>query len=217
MKKPSTAATKSQWSVDVENDQIIDVASYNVLLPCRSFDIAYKVALLGRVSLTAEFLLRLIKSADGIPEEAAASFFGFDRRDMSFVVSEVEELGFIHRRDGCLWLTAAGMGLFRGGSGNPEIFAVESVKEKADFDLISLAPQKFRFLNEFEAALLELKISDQAQASSAAGRIPSAFNRFYFEIMSSEELEWCWLKTIEARRALNRLSRLACLPQVING
>src|SRR6266478_1192481 len=81
-------------------DLPIDLCVYDLLLPCRSFEIEHKIATLGRVSLTTEFMLRLLKSADGLTEEDAAAFFGFDRRDIAFVLSEIENLGYVERRDG---------------------------------------------------------------------------------------------------------------------
>jgi hypothetical protein len=165
-----------------ENREII-LASYDVLLPCRRFNISYKVAVLGRVSLTAEFLLRLLKSADGLDEGSAASFFGFDRRDMTFVLSEVESNGYVERKDGKLWLTIAGQNLFRDGSDKPEIFEIERVRESVAFDLLALAPERSRWMEEYTFGLPELKIADSGQLSDASSRIPAAFRRFYMEIM----------------------------------
>ena len=50
------------------------------------------------------------------------------------------------------------------------------------FDLISLAPQRPRFLTEFELGLPELTILDEETAGSAAAKIPRAFRRFFSEI-----------------------------------
>jgi hypothetical protein len=165
-----------------EEDAPFDLAAYDVLLPCRRFDVDHKVALLGRVSLTAEFLLRLLKSVDGIDEGDAAKFFGFDLRDMSFVLSEVETLGYVERREGRLWLTFAGMSLFQPGSDQPQIFEVEARRENVGFDLISLAPEPPRGLDEFDRRLPELALLQPELASRAAARLPSAFRRFYPEI-----------------------------------
>jgi hypothetical protein len=187
MSEPRRPILSLRTLVDPDDDRSFELAAYDVLLPCRRFQIDHKVAVLGRVSLTAEFLLRLVRAADGIQENDAASFFGFDRREMSFVLSEVESLGYIERRNGCLWLTSAGMGLFRDGSAQPEIFEVESNRESFAFDLISLAPQEFRFLNDFDARLPELKILDQSLVSSAAQHIPGSFKRFYLECATQKD------------------------------
>ena len=52
---------KSHGLVDPEDDRPIELAIYDVLLPCRNFLIDHKVAVLGRTSLTTEFLLQLVK------------------------------------------------------------------------------------------------------------------------------------------------------------
>jgi hypothetical protein len=169
-----------------EEDGPLELATYDVLLPCRRFDIEHKVAVLGRVSLTAEFLLRLLKSADGLDEGAAAAFFGFDLRDMSFVLSEVENLGYVERREGRLWLTLAGLALFRPDSDQPQIFEVEALRESVGFDLLSLAPEQPRFLDDFERTLPELPLHAEI-ASAASKQVPAAFRRFYGEIVSRRE------------------------------
>lgn len=173
---------KGQGLVAPEDDRSIELAVYDVLLPCRMFQIDHKVAVLGRTSLTTEFLLRLVKAVPGISQEDAAAFFGFNLRETSFVLAEAEAPGFVERRDGRLWLTMAGDGLFRDGSAEPEIFAVEPRRKDAGFDLLSLAPQHPRFLTEFELALPELAIVDEEAAGSAAARVPRAFRRFFSEI-----------------------------------
>lgn len=173
---------KSLGLVEPEDDRPVELAIYDVLLPCRNFLIDHKVAVLGRTSLTTEFLLRLVKAIPGIAEENAAAFFGFDAREMSFVLAEAETPGFVERRDGRLWLTVAGEGLFRDGNSEPEIFAVEARRREVGFDLISLAPERRRPLTAFELGLPELAILDGAAAGSAAARIPQTFRRFFFEI-----------------------------------
>ena len=173
---------KNRDLVEPEADRLVDLAIYDVLLPCRNFLIDHKVAVLGRTSLTTEFLLRLVKAVAGISEEDAAAFFGFEAREMSFVLAEAETPGFIERRDGRLWLTGAGEGLFRDGGAEPEIFAVESRRQKVAFDLISLAPERPQYLSEFERGLPELAIVDEEAAGSAAARIPDVFRRYFFDI-----------------------------------
>ncbi|NGM49237.1 hypothetical protein G5B46_06425 [Caulobacter sp. 602-2] len=169
-----------------EEDGPLDLATYDVQLPCRWFEIDHKIAVLGRVSLTAEFLLRLLKSADGLDEASAAAFFGFDLRDMSFVLSEVEGEGYVQRREGRLWLTLAGQSLFRSDSDQPQIFEVEAVRENVGFDLISFAPEPKRYLEDFEFCLPELAVRPEI-ASSATQHIPGTFRRFYPEIQARRE------------------------------
>jgi hypothetical protein len=186
-RKPPLLHLKSHGLVDTEDDRPIELAIYDVLLPCRNFLIDHKVAVLGRTSLTTEFLLRLVKAVPGISQEDAAAFFGFNVRETSFVLAEAEAPGYIERRDGRLWLTMAGETLFRDGSSEPEIFAVEARRREVGFDLISLAPQRPRFLTGFELGLPELPIVDEEAAGSAAARIPQAFRRFFFEIADPRE------------------------------
>src|SRR3954451_17041483 len=115
-RKPSVPHFQSEGLLDPEDDRPIELAVYDVLLPCRNFLIDHKVAVLGRTSLTTEFLLRLVKAIPGISEENAAAFFGFNVRETSFVLAEAVAPGYIERRDGRLWLTMAGDALFRDGS-----------------------------------------------------------------------------------------------------
>ncbi|SMQ85280.1 hypothetical protein SAMN06295905_2557 [Devosia lucknowensis] len=170
-----------------EEDKDLELASYDVLLPCRRFDVDHKVAVLGRVSLTAEFLLRLVKSVDGIDENEAALFFGFGLRDMSFVLAEVAGLGYVERREGRLWITLSGMSLFLEGSDEPKIFDVEARRENVGFDLISLAYEHPRGLDDFSRALPELPLLQPERASAAAGNIYSAFRKSYSEIASRRD------------------------------
>ena len=139
--------------IDPENDRPLELGLYDVLLPCRKFSISHKVAEVGRVSLTTEFLVRLLKSIDGMKEDDVASFFGYDLREMSFVLSEAETNDFVNRKDGRIYLTAVGQGLFRPNSEYPEIFEVDSRQEMVGFDLIALAPEERSYLGTFERRL----------------------------------------------------------------
>lgn len=174
--------------VDPDADRPMQLGVYDVLLPCRQFLIDHKVAVLGSVSLTAEFVLRLVRSIEGISEEDTASFFGFDRRDMSFVLNEAEVHGYVVRQDGRLWLTKAGESLFRAGSRYPEIFEVEQRREKTGFDLIALAPQEFTPLDEFQRRLPEFKLADAGVVSSATSHVPQAFRRHYSEFARRKDI-----------------------------
>lgn len=165
---------------------ILDV--FDLLLPCRSFQVAYKVAEVGKVSLTTEFLLRLLRSVDGMDEDSVAIFFGFDRRELSFVLNEAESHDYVVRRAGRLWLTETGRGLFMEGDEEPHIYDVEKRVEWVDFDLISLAPQSTTRLSRFEVHLPELHIQDSDGVSSAAERVrKSAFKKHYSEIATRRD------------------------------
>ena len=68
---------KEHELLPADEDRKVEVGVYDVLLPCRKYEVAYKVAILGKVSQSLEFLLRLVKVVPGIAEESAAAFFGF--------------------------------------------------------------------------------------------------------------------------------------------
>ncbi len=197
-----------------EEDRPFTLATYDLQLPCRRFDIEHKVAVVGGVSLTAEFLLRLLKSADGIEEAVAAKFFGFDRRDMAFVLAEVEDLGYVDRREGRLWLSFAGMSLFQPGSDEPQIFQVEARRESVGFDLLSIAPEQPRPLDDFDLRLPELHLLQPEVASRAANRVPDAFRRFYSEIASRRDRQAGDRRTLYSIDAVSPGDRFSSLVRV---
>lgn len=69
-------------------------------LPCRAFRISYKVAETGDFTLTNEFLLRLLRLLDGLPETSMSEFFGFTTDETQFIVNLVEDRGFTQRKNG---------------------------------------------------------------------------------------------------------------------
>ncbi len=168
-------------AVEETHDGLFDVAVYDVLLPCRQFVVRHKVTEAGRVSMTAEFLLRLLHSADGIDERDFGTFFGFDLTERSYVIREAEEAGYIARRNGRLWLTTIGRGLFRIGTDEPQIYEVEQKTITAGFDLLALAPATWDSLGRFELNLPELKIADTDKVAGARKLVPEAFRKFYLE------------------------------------
>lgn len=187
MAEPKRPTLSLSGLVRADEDGPLYLATYDVLLPCRKFAVEHKIAVLGRISLTGEFLLRLLRAADGVAEDDGAAFFGFDQRDMAFVIHEVEKLGYVERKEGRLWLTIAGRELFRPGSDQPHIFEVEARREIVGFDLMALAPEDQKPLDDFEQRLPELELLEPALASAAAAQIPTAFRRFYPEIMARRE------------------------------
>ncbi|VAW74107.1 hypothetical protein MNBD_GAMMA13-308 [hydrothermal vent metagenome] len=186
IKRP-TLGIRNKGLIDPDNDRPLELGVYDVLLPCRKFSISHKVAEVGRVSLTTEFLVRLLKSIDGMKEDDVASFFGYDLREISFVLSEAETNDFVNRKDGRIYLTAVGQGLFKPGSEYPEIFEVDSRQEMVGFDLIALAPEERPYLSAFERRLPELHLVDAEKVSAATRLIPSAFRKFYWEIVSRRD------------------------------
>jgi hypothetical protein len=182
--------TLSKEGVEQSRDErLIDVGVFDVLLPGRFFNVAHKVAELGRVSMTTEYLLRLLRSVDGMEEEQVRDFFGFDRREMRFVLAQAETNDYVHRREGKLWLTATGRGLFRDGSEEPQVFDIEKRTDRVGLDLLALAPLEKEFLTRFDLSLPELAPDDPADVADASKRVPEAFRRHYPEIASRRDKE----------------------------
>lgn len=177
----------SVLSPEALEERLVPVAAIDTLLPCRKFLVEHKVATLGKVALTTEFLLRLLLSMEGMSEEDIGAFFGFSHHEQAFVLRDVERLGFIERGDGKAWITPQGLALFREGSINPEIFEVEKRKETHGFDLLSLAPQRPTSISPFQRMLPELKFTDAKYVSRGAQELPQAFRRFFRELSSERD------------------------------
>ncbi|TXC71343.1 hypothetical protein FSB78_10615 [Sphingomonas ginsenosidivorax] len=163
-------------------DRPLPLALHDFALPCRRFVVEHKIAEVGKVSVTAEFLLRLVKNLGSCTEEEAASFFGYSRREMSYVLNEVESEDFVERSNGRLTLTGTGNGLFSAGDDQPAIYEVEKKSVRVGFDLLSLAPQERSPLSLFEIKLPELPVQDAKRVSDATEHIPNSFRRFYSEL-----------------------------------
>lgn len=167
-------------------DVRVPVGIFDLQLPARHFVVQHKVAEVGDVSLTTEFLLRLLHSADGIPEETAAFFFGFDANEMAYVLRDAETRAYISRSQGRIWLTDPGQALFKEGD-KPQIYDVQKKTEKVGFDLLSLAPCDRESQSEFERALPELPIRDPDLVANASKHVPESFRRFFGEISSRRD------------------------------
>jgi hypothetical protein len=79
---------KNRELVPAEEDRRVDLGEFHLLLPRRDYEVEYKVAELGKVSPTLEFLLRLVKAVPGISYQDTADFFGYSPREMRYVVDE---------------------------------------------------------------------------------------------------------------------------------
>src|SRR5690349_14636279 len=110
---------KGHELVQPGEDRRVELGVFEVLLPCRKYDVSYKVAVLGQVSPSLEFLLRLVKSVPGLGEDDIAAFFGYTRSETAYVLSEAEAPGYIERRNGRIWLSIAGDDLFLPGESTP--------------------------------------------------------------------------------------------------
>jgi hypothetical protein len=164
----------------------IPVGIFDVQLPARQFLVHHKVAEVGDVSLTTEFLLRLLYSADGIQEDAVALFFGFNANEMAYVIKDAETRAYISRSEGRIWLTDAGQALFKEGD-KPQIYDVVKKIERIGFDLLSLAPCDRDHQSDFERALPVLGIRNPELAANASKHVPESFRRFYGEISSRKD------------------------------
>jgi len=164
------------------DEPVVTIDFFEILLPCRKFKIGYKVAERGAVSVTTEFLLRLLYSVDGMDEIAISEFFGFDARELAFVLEEVTTWDYAVSRDGKVWLTEMGRRLFPNGETTPHILSVEKRSDHVGFDLLSLCPQDFEPINKFDLSLPELGISDAVVAASAVKRVQSSFHTHFSEI-----------------------------------
>ena len=170
-----------QGLVGESEDGPLHLATLDLSLPCRRFVVEHKVADVGKVSVTAEFLLRFIRAMGSCTEEAVQSFFGYSLREMAYVLHEVEDADYVHRVEGRISLTPTGLSLFRPGVEEPLIYEVERKVARVGFDLISLAPAERKFLSYFERSLPELPLADVEQVSSATERVPSSFRRHFRE------------------------------------
>jgi len=180
---------KDDQLLPAEEDRRVELAVYDLLLPCRKFEVAYKVATLGQVSPSLEFFLRLIKSVPGIAEEAAGQFFGYVHKELAYVMEEALEPGYVERRNGRLWLTAAGDTLFRVGETEPTIFSVEQRSSTFGFDFLSLAPQRSRLLDGVELCLPELPLTDPRGSGDLTKKIPDRFRQFFRELGEKRDRE----------------------------
>jgi len=153
----------------------------DVLLPCRIFQVTYKVAEQGGLSLTSEFLLRLLYAVeDGMDDERIAQFFGFNQRELAFVVNEVLNWDYAIREEGRLRLTKVGRGLFSTGSGTPHILTVEKRTNGFGFDSISLCGQEVRRLDPFMLSLPALEEKKQSVVANPSEHIrQEAFRRSF--------------------------------------
>jgi hypothetical protein len=188
--RPILSLTKKKTDANQAGaeDRGVIVGAIDLLLPARQFQIQYKVAESGAVSLTTEFLLRLLYAAESLEEAEVASFFGFNVTELLFVLEEAEHGGYISRSNGRVRLADAGYALFK-ENGKPEILEVISRREKIGFDLISLAPCEREYLSERSRAFPELDISEKKYLTNAAEHVPASFRRHYSEISARKERE----------------------------
>jgi len=173
--------------IDEREITSLEIGIYDVHLPCRQYRINFKVAELGKVSLTTEFLLRLIHAVDGMYETDVAQFFDFSAPEMTYLLNESVSLGYIIRESGQLWLTHAGKDLFVQDSNYPQIFNVEDNTLDCGFDLIAFAYQDKNRYEIFDSDVYELAI-DPTVASKGTKQVFNSFKNNFREITSQYRL-----------------------------
>lgn len=171
---------------NLTEDISVPVDVYDLLLPARRYEVKHKVAVLGEVSLTTEFLLRLLHACDDMREEDIAAFFDFNAVELAFVVDEAESRGYIARSGGRVVMSDAGYSLFKEAA-RPQVFDVHQRVEKTAFDLLSLAPCAWERLEEFDTALPEIRVRDAKMVADASRRVPQSFRKFFSEIANRRE------------------------------
>lgn len=156
----------------------VEIDAFDLRLPCRAFRISYKVAEQGKLSLTTEFMLRLLRAVDDLREDSVAKFFGFNDEEARFAVDQAERFGYVERINGRVHLTSAGHNLFAAGTDEPSLFQVVRKTDKISFDLISFTPSEpRRMLTTFEFDLPELQIPSLADVGQASDRVKQSFTR----------------------------------------
>jgi len=166
---------------DLIEEPLVMLDRFEVLIPCRRFQVTYKVAEKGGVSVTSEFLLRLLYAVERMEENAIAEFFGFDSREMAFVMNEMIARDYVVHSDGQVWLTQTGRRLFTGAYGTPHIVSVDKRTDSFGFDLLSLCPQEPDRLDKFALTLPALPVVDAERAASATREVRQAFQQHFTE------------------------------------
>lgn len=180
----SRVLTSPSYPANQEDDvSSVDIGIYDVLLPCRRYRVTFKVAEVGKVSLTTEFLLRLIHTVDGMPETTVAKFFDFEPQEMTYLLNDAVSLGYINRDAGRLWLTEAGRQLFVPWDEAPQIYNVDTRTMSVGFDMLSFSPEEKAWMEHFDNRLPELPI-DLSIAGTAKDRIPTSFKHHFNDLTS---------------------------------
>ncbi|PCD00968.1 hypothetical protein [Halopseudomonas pelagia] len=184
MKGTLTLRSRELPSGDEQSVDVV-IGVYDALLAGRNYKIEHKVAEVGKVSQSTEFLLRLIHSVDGMPEADVTKFFDFSPQEMTYLLNDAVNLGYVSRDSGRLWTTRAGRDLFVAGGEEPQIFNVEKRTWNFGFDLISFAPQDSVRTTAFDHCLHSLEV-DHALVSKGKEQIPASFKRHFTELNTKQ-------------------------------
>jgi hypothetical protein len=171
-----------ELGADDERVDRVEIDAIDMRLPCRAFAVSYKVAEQGKLSLTMEFVLRLLHAADGLMEDAVGEFFGFSGEESLFAINQTVAYGFVDRRGGRVYLTDAGRSLFSAGSDEPALFEVRSRQDRVDVDLIAFAPAEARrHLDAFEFKLPDLPVASAEAVGKASQHARHSFTKHFHE------------------------------------
>jgi hypothetical protein len=174
--------TRLEPDQDEEQVDRVEVDAIDLRLPCRGFSVSYKVAEQGKLSLTMEFVLRLLHAADGLLEDAVGEFFGFSGEECLYAIDQTVAYGYVDRQEGRVFLTDAGRSLFTAGSDEPALFEVRSRHDLVDVDLIAFAPgDSWRQLDQFEFRLQELTVPSAEAVGKASHRVRQSFTKHFHE------------------------------------
>lgn len=171
----------SEESVDTDGEAL-EIDCLDVRLPCRIYNIRYKVAVASRVPLAVEFLLRLLHDVGDFSETEIAEFFGFSDAEREHVISRTHDQGYIERTNGQVYLSALGRALFDDGAGHPRLGEIDIRHARETFDLISFQSARYQRLGAFEHGFPLLKVADEESVSLPQERIRKVFHRTFEEI-----------------------------------
>lgn len=162
------------------------VGTIDFLLPCRDYVVDFKVADTKRLSITLEYLLRLLKLLGRLTEEELAEFFNYSRKELEFVLSEAKERDYVAWRNGEVELNNVGRALFSSGQNIPFSLELQSFSKRVGFDLLSLGFEHRGHLSYFERSLPELEVMHTSFVEGGSKDIPAVFRKNYFDIMISD-------------------------------
>lgn len=209
------AAASPPYDANQEEDvSLIDIGIYDILLPCRRYRVTFKLAEVGKVSLTTEFLLRLIHTVDGMPEATVAKFFDFEPQEMTYLLNDAVSLGYINRDAGRLWLTTAGRQLFVPWDEAPQIYNVDTRTMSVGFDMLSFSPEEKAWMEHFDNRLPELPI-DPSIAGTAKDRISTSFKHHFNDLTSQRHSRYAARKSLYSIDEIVPTERFSAIVPVV--
>ena len=206
---------KTPELVAAEHDRIIPIASYQALLPCRNFEVGYKVAVLSSLSPTLEFFLRLVKAVPGISLVEAASFFGYSEEEIAYVVGEAATPGYVEVEGGKAFMTNAGEALFTISNNEPLVSQVKAMRRTIGFDLYSVSPERKVPLKPFEQMLPELPLIDGQSLGREGSLVPGRFKLLFREIADHADRDQMEKSDLYSIDDVDAGERFACVVPIV--